>query len=184
MDKPLWLLDVDGVINVGLLNIRTGGPNKPPKSAGWGDDWMITVASHQGVDWPMIAANPVLAFIREVHDTGLAEIRWLTTWEDDDGVRTIEEVFDFPEFPIAGRASDYPTDWWWKLPIAQKQQIPDVHRRIVWTDDDISHSRLAKEWLRTWDDRILPISPNSGMGLIPQHLTKIRKFLTDDGTHA
>jgi hypothetical protein len=174
-DKPLWLLDVDGVINVGLLH-RTGKSNKPPKSAGWGDDWTITEAEHRGVVWPMIAANPVLDFIRRAHTDGLAEIRWLTTWEDGDGVRDIERVFDLPEFPIAGRAKDYRLDWWWKLPIAQRVHGENPDRPIVWTDDDIRHSRLAKEWLSAWDT-IHPIAPNPGMGLVPAHLDRITAVL-------
>lgn len=169
MTKPLWLLDVDGVLNVHVTKNK-----KTPKSAGW-DDWFTGSAPHRGRDWPMMAAVNVLGFVRGAHVEGLAEIRWLTTWEEDDGVRDIERLFDLPEFPIAGRAADHPLEWW-KLPIAQRVHGEDPDREIVWTDDDIRHSRLAKEWLSAWDT-ILPIAPNQGMGLIPAHLDRIAAVL-------
>jgi hypothetical protein len=184
MSKPLWLLDVDGV-----LNAVVSEKAKPPKV--WpADSWRdfladATTSTYIPLIFRILVAEPVLDLVRRAHGEGLAEVRWLTTWEEHDLVLTeLAPKLGLPEFPIAGRQaenlsprySDY--SWWWKLPIVQRIHAEDPGRDILWTDDDLSSSRPANAWVKTRPKgQILGISPDSRIGLIPAHVTKITKWL-------
>lgn len=177
-ELPVWLLDVDGVLNA----VQT---HKPPRSTGWPDDcWRYLDGLAGDATFPIVAAEPVLEFIRAVHEDGLAEVRWLTTWEAGDYIDGLAEALDLPQFPIAGRLTEEAPEsgtgwfWWWKLPIAQRVYGETRDRRLVWTDDDISYHRPAKQWAASQPrGTLLALSPNTGTGLIPVHLDKIRRFL-------
>lgn len=182
-DKPVWLLDVDGVLNA----VQT---HYPPRSTGWAEDcWRQVQAKASNGTFPIVAAEPVLDFVRRVHKDGLAEVRWLTTWEDDDAVYPLATQLDLPDFPIAGRAgTDYGAgaeagqglNYWWKLPVAQK--VYGERFSLLWTDDDISYHRPAKLWVRSQPTgTVLAVSPNSGQGLMQVHLDKIERWLTGAG---
>lgn len=185
MTTPVWLLDVDGV-----LNAVTSPGKRPPKSAGWpADSWVDFMAdatiSQVPREFRILAAQPVLNVVRRARDEGLAEVRWLTTWEEGDLVlNELAPKLGLPDFPIAGRQADNRSprftdySWWWKLPIVQRVHGEDPDRDILWTDDDISSSRPAKVWANSQPKgRITWISPNSGIGLIPTHVDKITKWL-------
>src|SRR5262245_30167423 len=91
ISKPIWLLDFDGVLNA--------ISKRPPTHVWPRDTWVVTEAKgREGVLWPILAAKPVLAFIREIHETGLAEIRWHSTWQQD--TVNLSEALDLPVFPI------------------------------------------------------------------------------------
>lgn len=182
MTTPVWLLDVDGV-----LNAVVGKGKKPPRSAGWpADSWLDFVAdttiSQVPDEFRIVAAQPVLDVVRRARDEGLAEVRWLTTWEESDLVlNELAPKLGLPDFPIAGRQTEFPgTSYshWWKLPIAQRVHGEDPGRDILWTDDDISFFRPARIWANSQPKgRITWISPNSGLGLMPVHVDKITEWL-------
>lgn len=178
MTLPVWLLDVDGV-----LNAIVGRNGKPPKSAGWpADSWRDFTAVHHGNSFRIVAAEPVLDVVRRAHEEKLAEVRWLTTWEGEDAVLTeIAPKLGLPEFPIAGRHEEFP-GWvrWWKLPIVQRVHGEDPTRDLLWTDDDISGSLAAKQWINVFRDQVTAISPNDGQGLIRAHVEKIIRWLEKD----
>jgi hypothetical protein len=175
MTLPAWLLDVDGV-----LNAVVGQRGTPPKSAGWPQDsWRDFIAEHHGDRFRIVAAEPVLDVVRRAHEEKLAEVQWLTTWEDGDAILTeMAPKLGLPEFPIAGRQSEFP-GWarWWKLPITQRVYAEDPDRDLLWTDDDISRFPAAKQWVNAHRDRITAISPNDGQGLIRAHVEKIVRWL-------
>lgn len=61
--RPVWLLDVDGVINV---------PWEEPQANVWpAESWIHLDKLHQ---YPFLTARPVLKFIEEMHASGLVEI--------------------------------------------------------------------------------------------------------------
>lgn len=172
---PVWLLDVDGV-----LNAVVSSGKKPPKSAGWpADSWRDFHARHRDKWYRIVAAEPVLDVVRRAHTEKLAEVRWLTTWEDDDAVLTeIAPKLGLPEFPVAGRQEEFPArHLWWKLPIAMRTYAEDPDRDLLWTDDHFSMWRPAKVWATTYQDRVTVVSPNEGQGLIPAHVNKIVRWL-------
>src|SRR5262245_1742733 len=117
-DTPVWLLDVDGVINAATRN------------GVWpAADVVEVTAPSGGLAWVIRAAQPVLDFISRIHSEGLAEIRWHTTWQHE-VVALAEElglprfaVQDAPEFhygagPHDVNADGYEADGWWKYPAA------------------------------------------------------------------
>ena len=168
--RPIWLLDVDGVINVPWTN--------PPAHV-WAGKWQRREKLYQ---FPFLTAQPVLDFITRIHEEGLAEVRWHTTWqhaahkiEDEFGLPRFEvqpaPEFHLPEFTIRG-------GHWFKLPAAERL-IEEGHT-VVWTDDDLrwqaprDRDRIAK--LRR-TGRLLTIAPDDRTGLTPAHLRKIEAFL-------
>lgn len=170
---PVWLLDVDGVINA-------AGLGKPPTFAWPADQWtdrhVITMGGHK---LRIRTARPVLDFICEVHEQGRAEIRWHTTWQED--AQTLAVQLGLPEFPVQD-APEYKAfmgkgvKGWWKRPAAER--ILDEGRALVWTDDDITWSlgRRGEDELRTRGP-VLLVSPSEQTGLLPKHLRQIGDFL-------
>lgn len=176
---PVWLLDVDGV-----LNAVTPAPDPTvwPRAA-----WLDTSATADGARFPICAARPVLDFLSEVHVAGAAEIRWHTTWQHD-AVTTLAPALGLPELPVqpapefhAPAAVGYgglargPA--WWKLPAAERV-VGEERRALLWTDDDLMFER-GTAGLGAVDrcaDRLL-ISPQTSLGLTPRHLREIRAWL-------
>lgn len=163
---PVLLLDIDGVINA--------GPGIPwyvwPR-----DQWVQTKV----IGLPILAAQPVLDFIRQVHETGRAEIRWHTTWQDD--APALGEALGLPEFPVQDApefAHAHHAKWrdWWKQPAAER--ILAEGRPLVWADDDITWSlgRRGQDEMRARGP-VLFVSPSEQTGLTPKHLRRIGDFL-------
>lgn len=176
---PVWLLDIDGVINAVA---------EQPDSSVWpAARWVHASATCTGVEWPLLAARPVLEFIRKVHRSGRAEIRWHTTWQHEAaGVARALGLPDFPVQPVpelaayqhqlvGGAAPTGPA--WWKLPAAQR--VVGEGRALVWTDDD------ADAQLRRWNvehplyriPSVLIICPRTEIGLTDCDLLAIDAFL-------
>ena len=167
---PVWLLDIDGVINA--------VSRKPPKHVWPEDQWTTGKARDKGRNWPMLGALPVMEFIRRVHETGQAEIRWHTTWQDK--ALEVGEMFGLPEFAVA-KAPEFlerETDVWWKLPAAERV-VREECRPLIWADDDITwslaHYDVDAE-LRAHAPALL-ISPDETTGLMRKHLRQISDFL-------
>lgn len=160
-ETPIWLLDVDGVLNAVCHE---------PDFYIW-DDWQVTRA----MGFPITYSPTVVESISRWHNAGVVEVRWLTTWEDHANM-DLDINFDVEEFGVAGYMRDFPDARWWKLPIAQKTWAEG--RPIVWTDDDIRWDNEASQWVKSLDrDRMLAISPNTKTGLLPRHLKTIEEFL-------
>jgi hypothetical protein len=134
-DLPVWLLDVDGVLNAAT--------KKPDRNVWPLDDWAEGCAHDGRRQWPILFARPVAAFIREVHEQGRAEIRWHTTWQQDAAV--VGKLMHLPDFPVAEApewhaflAADrvkLHDDEWWKIGAAVRV-VEEEKRPLLWTDDD------------------------------------------------
>jgi len=172
---PVWLLDIDGVINALGRNaaFRRAWPD-----ARWIKTWATDT---KGVAWPMTGAVPVMDFIRRVHDEGLAEIRWHTTWQDSS--LQVGEAFELPPFKVHP-ASDEEFDTsrrfrsqWWKYPGALRV-VEHEGRRLIWTDDDITielTDRTIDYFVENHGSLVL--CPNSITGLSPGDLDMIAEHL-------
>jgi hypothetical protein len=162
--KPIWLLDIDGVINA-CDYYPTSWP-----------EYKEIEARCAGRDYTVRYAQQVVDFINTVHSEGLAEIRWLTTWgrEANDSFR---EKLGLPEFELAGiRYEARGMETWWKAILANVVATED--RPILWTDDDYPYyggSSITKHWT----NEHLVISPSIYEGLTPSHLKQIEEFLRD-----
>lgn len=167
--KPVWLMDVDGV-----LNICGWGDGRVAQT--WGDTRVFNAMQFR------IRVSPkVLDSVSSWMKEGLAEVRWLTSWEELANVHLVAEL-GWPELEVAGRYEDsvkvdrkFSGDiGWWKLEFAQA--VYDTGVPVIWTDDDIAHAFDAMEWLATTDrDRMLAISPIAG--LTPTNLDEIEEFI-------
>jgi hypothetical protein len=165
---PVWLLDIDGVINA------LG--NSPPR------DWPIAcwrsveAESAHNIRWPIVAAQPVLDFIAVVHDKGQAEIRWHTSWQGF--ANNVSRELGLPEFPLQPAPEyDEPLSFtWWKLPAARR--VLEEGRRLIWTDDDFSEelTRAQRRELSA-SGRALLLGPDTMTGLRRRHLKRIEAFL-------
>ena len=69
MSIPIWFLDIDGVVNALARPAPIG--------------YQITTANTMGRGWRIAYSREVVDFINRVNREGLAEVRWLTTWEQD-----------------------------------------------------------------------------------------------------
>lgn len=175
MKPPVWLLDVDGVLNAQSA--------KPPRSVWPADAWLRFAYTDRrdGTDYPVLVAQPVVDFVRCVHDAGRAEIRWHTTWQDQANVLGVRlglpafPVHDAPEYAAAG--GDGRGVNWWKLPAARRV-VADEGRALLWTDDD-ARFNLAVPAARAAlaGGRTLVVAPHGSCGLSRRQLREISEFL-------
>ncbi|MEN3305778.1 MAG: hypothetical protein V7603_1980 [Micromonosporaceae bacterium] len=162
MTVPVWLLDVDGVLNAA----------RP----GWGAAPRRAVAFSGGMNWPIRWAPALLNRIRALHASGMVEIRWCTTWCPD--AENLERLFRLPALPRALDMNPVPRGaegQALKL-AAAKRVLEDEGRYLVWTDDDaVPASWLLREELAA-DGRALLISPPPRRGLQPPDMDAIEEF--------
>ena len=94
--RPLVLLDVDGVLNA------MPGPGRLP--ATW-DDWEIGFATADARSWPITFAPEAISRLASLHSGHIVELQWLTTWgeEANGGLR---RLLGLPELAVAGTYQD------------------------------------------------------------------------------
>lgn len=167
---PLWLLDVDGVLNAVCGTLPPGYKRR----------------SINGYD---ITWNPaIVTRMRQLHETGVVEIRWLTTWCHDAATK-IAPALGLPLDCIVEGADDHRnTDHktWWKSPAAKRLSDAEPDRALIWTDDDLTDAERNGEvdWLRDRTGPTLAISPDWRCGLTPKLLARIEAFLAAPETSA
>lgn len=151
---PVWFLDVDGVVS----------------PYGVGDGWTgETLYPGRPGDLTVPFRREVVEAISRVHDGGLVEVRWLTTW-DSDLLRAWEDVGLGPfqvNRPEEGRRR------WWKANVVEQWMRQNPTGRVVWTDDDLTPARL-----RGFEkERMLALAPEPHVGLTLKHLVRIERWL-------
>lgn len=169
---PVWLLDIDGVINA-----LARGPVRgswPP------DTWTQHVVRAEMPQLgfmvlPILVAEPVLDFVRRVVSCGAAEVRWHSTWRTA-AVTELAPLLELPPIPIsiAPEWTQRPSGWW---KLAAAQRVIAAGRRLVWTDDDIFRYDGDLGDLPSRPDALL-ISPDPETGLSPADLERITAFLS------
>jgi hypothetical protein len=179
---PVWLLDIDGVLNA--------ASRKPPGFVWPRDQWIQDRATVGRHSLPILAARPVVDFIRQVHEQGRAEIRWHSTWQHD--AKAVADLLDLPDFPVQ-EAPEWPDsahdEVWWKLPAVQRvardgwQPEFRQSRALVWTDDDAYGIDLPERDVAALRSTcpLLLVVPQARLGLTPKHLREIDAFLDEFG---
>jgi HAD domain in Swiss Army Knife RNA repair proteins len=170
--KPVWLLDVDGVVNA----LARG-----PVEGSWpADMWLRRVVSADipntgRMVLPILAAQPVLDFVTRVVTAGAADVVWHSTWRAA-AVTDLAPVLGLPAIPIsiAPEWTDRPAGLWWKVPAAER--VVASGRPLVWTDDDIAALPEQVAQLAHRSDTLL-VSPDPRTGLTPEHLNAIAEFI-------
>lgn len=163
-DQPIFLLDVDGVINA----TRPGWGGPPRKRDVW--------SSSSGRSFTLRWAPPLIDRIKGIHRDGLAEIRWCTTWCCD--ADALEALWSLPPLsraftdPINGRAAAM-------AKLAAACQVLAEGRRLVWVDDsEVPTSGETYDRL-TFDNKALLIAPHTNRGLQPEDMDRIDAFLKE-----
>ncbi|GIE30930.1 hypothetical protein Ait01nite_039750 [Actinoplanes italicus] len=159
---PVWLLDVDGVVNAFRAGWYTGPRLVQVYSAA--DDYLYRIRYEPRV----------LEMIRRVHEGGLAEVTWCSTWCGD--ATALEQGLGLPELPRAF-ASTAAGEAACQAKAAAARRVIASGRRLVWTDDvEIAHhAGECGTW--TADGRALVVAPNESRGLRPRDLRRIEEFL-------
>lgn len=160
---PIWLLDIDGVINIRKSPWHTAPHNGR--------------AHDNGREWKIRWAPQLVAHIRTLHKSGTVEILWCTTWCSN--ADQMERLF---KLPALGRAfteelhgaacSD--------AKLAAARTVLAEGRRLIWTDDvevPTEHSEPDLYAELTAGGRGLLIRPRERDGLRPEHLDLIHAFL-------
>lgn len=187
---PILLLDVDGVLNA--------LPAIAADLAAW-DDWQRGNATAEGNRWPITWSPSVIATLRNWHQQGRLELRWLTTW----GHHANEELrllLGLPALAVAGTyheagapsgeaqtgaahasvapaAPDPLSGRWWKYDVVSQLLSSEPERSIVWVDDDLPRSSgVFLRWASS-QPRITAIAPDPRCGLSPADLEAVAAVL-------
>lgn len=184
-ERPIWLLDVDGVLNAATST---------PDATAW-PTWRTGKAKAAGSKWPITWAPPVVKAVRRIHATGTVDIRWLTTWEDAAN-DSLAPLLGLPELPVASRVRggdsgrsprgftqtrEGARSGWWKFDVAQRILDPAPYRPLIWTDDDLSWEPDARAWAEQRPSPTLLVAPATDVGLTAEHLEAIEEFCRDYG---
>lgn len=167
--RPVWLLDVDGV-----LNSIGRAPN--PQSLRLGTTKQEYLKTNSGT-YRLRVDNHLVDFVNRMNESDLVEVRWCTTWSDE--ANTIfAPAFGFPQLLVGakppkdtGRFDDYN----WKSNAARG--VLNSGRRLVWTDDDAIPSWFDEE-VASYSQGHLLVRPNPEVGLTLANCEAIEKFLT------
>lgn len=176
---PIWLLDVDGVLNA--LPYRGESPG------GWDDYQSFRCDTDGGFRYLITYSPTLMACIRALHESGAVEIRWLTTWGRGANFRLNKEL-GLPDFTVAGEPdvlsgfAGAPNHRWWKFDDARRAHEAEPHRPIIWTDDDLSYVPDAHAW--AVDKGFLAISTNPITGITPVDIARVVEFIDEHAAAA
>jgi hypothetical protein len=180
--KPVWLLDIDGVLNALTMS-------QSRLNAAWDEgEWIHTEATSGTATWGISTARPVVDFLTKVHDSGLVDIRWHSTWSK--AAENVAQAVGLPTFDVHDAPEHKERHWhtndapgsWWKFPGAWRV----VHREkrpLIWTDDDLSYYMTSeqKHRLSVANQPMLLLTPDTYTGLCQTHLDKIQMFVDQHG---
>lgn len=160
---PLWLMDVDGVLN-------SFGP-----PAGYVPDPKFrTFMSGNG--YSITYDTTILKRLADLHTQERVEIRWLTTWGEEADAHLAEE-FGLPRgLKVEATMPFREKDGWWKLVAAMAAY--ERGDRIVWTDDDIIYEFDAQRWLTGADPKqIVWFAPDTHIGITHEFIDRVEAWL-------
>jgi hypothetical protein len=162
MSKPVWLLDVDGVLNA----TRPGWSAAPRNGTAYG----------AGHPYRLRWTPALIARIRALVHAESVNLRWCSTWCAD--AEQVERLFGLPRLdrawtdPISH--SEAPA-----AKLAAARAVLGQGHRLIWTDDDAvpTSGPIHDELVAT--SRALLIAPLPNRGLQPEHLDTIEAFVSD-----
>lgn len=161
---PVWLLDIDGVVNA----TRPGWSCAP---------WTTTVAV-AGRELRLRWAPQLIYTIRTLSVCALAEVRWCSSWGSQASI--VQDAMDLP--PLGNALPEIPIGQ--TVQHAKLQAARDVlqqGRRLIWTDDEVVPAPgTASHRLLHVPGRTLLIRPTPRKGLLPEHALRIIEFCQDD----
>jgi hypothetical protein len=160
---PVWLLDVDGVLNAS----RPGWGGPPQRRLVW--------SPTDQTSYPMRWAPDLIDRIRSLHVGGKVEIRWCTTWCPDAG--ELERLWRLPELERALVADPMPRGAaCWPLKLEAARAVLAEGRRLIWTDDEALPKPGEARAELTAGGLALLIAPRPRHGLRSDDLDRIEAF--------
>ena len=157
---PVWLLDVDGVLNAR----RPGWSEDPRQGVAWADDGA----------WQMRWSPTLIKQIRDIDSSCEVEIVWATTWCP--WIDGLEELFGLSGSRCAfGRAelAAKPDN---RVKLEAALAVLASSRELIWTDDAAIPSSGVELDILVGAGSLL-IRPDQDRGLQPTHLESIRAWL-------
>lgn len=194
MTKPVWFLDIDGVLNV-IPSASKRNSDTAPHFKVW-KNWHpvtdVTVPNKVGfATYPIRVSPDLIDNVNAISEN--VDIHWLTTWKNL-APTIFAPTFGVKDFPVAdayGSESPFgsryaygnlPEFRWWKLNAVIKDMEVNA-RPVIWTDDDISSSTsgsYVKSIARDLDIPILVIPPFDAKGIEPWHIDRIKEFVAEN----
>lgn len=172
-NTPIWLLDVDGVLN--------------PFSSYLPSHYTVgSAARYPGERANRVSWDPtIIGRIKQLHEDDAVEIQWLTTWGAGANGE-LRELFGFDRFELAADPpswawrgwssySNKPHPQWWKLGAVKQLLDKDPSRRVVWTDDEIGLEPDALDLVKT--SNVFAVSPAPQEGLSLTDMSRIEQFV-------
>lgn len=163
--RPVWLLDVDGVLNA----------TRP----GWGEAPDQGEAFVNGACYSLRWAPALTRRIGALVVSGAVEVRWATTWVDH--IMQVERLLRLPRIDTAFRGVTTDEDEAVERKLQAALDVVETERRpLIWTDDDaIPDSGEVLNRLLDGGVPVLLLSPSTGHGLQPDDLDAIDDFLAE-----
>lgn len=177
-EKPVWLLDVDGVINACPYDGQF--PSTYPI-----ETWSLIYGTAQGKQWPIRYSSSLIERINELSEH--AEIRWHTTWTED--APALGAQLGLKEFKVADTSGYYQQKFsgyvnysnynWWKFQAAE-DVLRNEGRHLVWTDDDLGSEwqHLIADIARECELNVICVQPQTYCGLREAELNEVEKFIS------
>ena len=161
--RPLLLLDVDGVL----------APIGRPQDETLGD-W------HRLPPGPTWLPHAVVGELKALVATDLWEPMWLTSWQEE--ALLVGEALGLPAWPAHGKGStprwyevEGGSDWWKERVV---RSYLEVGRAVVWCEDGIPW-QADPHLSQHYEDMLLPVAPDPGVGLTPGDFLRIRRWASD-----
>lgn len=188
---PLWLLDIDGVLNAFLpagpsTAVYTSNPTlRPPErtftppSWAW-SDYRTYRAPHPRFDNENLinvrVSPELITRIAALHNNNLVEIVWATTWGTN--AQRFADTVGLPTFPAIEAHLRMDSLSWFKHQAAYS--VAASRRPMIWTDDMEISSRFAANNENRLDftpkQQHLLIAADERYGLLPDDITTIEAF--------
>lgn len=161
MSLPILLLDIDGVV----------GPIGPTPHYEGGAEWFDLLPGR------MHFSTHVLNELRRIEQDKIADVRWLSSWQDD-AATNLATTLNLPDWPAYTKrdipsARMWMTDWW-KEAIVSNLLLQG--HQVAWCEDNIPYEGNLMA-LKAFEDQLLCIAPEPGLGLTPSDLTLLRAWL-------
>lgn len=151
---PVLFLDIDGV----LAPFEHRQPEMVPISVG---GWQGTV----------LVSPPVLDKIRVMHETGLIEVRWLTSWDEDapDLFAPATGLGAYTGYPEPSTGAGY-----WKENVVRTHAASG--RPFIWVDDEMADYPSCDQFAIEVAGHGLFVAPDPRTGLAMSDLDAIETF--------
>lgn len=127
---PLVLLDIDGVVN----RVEHDEPDEA-----WPDEFS------RDIRFPLRLSPTVINFFNEISRSGVAEIRWLTTW--DAKAQALAPKIGFDDFLLARE----PARDTGKSEAALELALRYPDRPICWLDDEVGYYVRSRKLESFWE---------------------------------